>query len=106
MRTLPPTESLHDRLYWTKSTLRSLITIDANVRGGVPCFTGSSVTVALVLHKLGKGSWIIHISRDTGLEPTTISLLLEALVVYFDHQWTSVEAVTTGLRDVFFEDIK
>lgn len=84
-RALRHEEWIVERLRFAAIMLRDSVTIDAEIRGGVPVLKGTRVPVAQVLAEIADNATISEIADDLDLEQEVIVKLLEGMAIHLDH---------------------
>jgi uncharacterized protein (DUF433 family) len=85
-RTAAPDEAdwLAERIRHATSTLRQVVNIDPDVRGGVPVLRGTRFTLAQLLAELAEGRSVSEIADAFRLNKEQIQQVLESLATYLD----------------------
>lgn len=83
-RALRHEEWIVERLRFAAIMLRDSVTIDAEIRGGVPVLKGTRVPVAQVLAEIADNATVSEIADDLDLEQEVIVKLLEGMAIHLD----------------------
>jgi uncharacterized protein (DUF433 family) len=77
-------EWISERLRIAAMMLRDSVTIDTQVRGGVPVLRGTRVPIAQILAEVADDAKVSEIAENLDIDPDLIVAILEGLAIHLD----------------------
>jgi uncharacterized protein (DUF433 family) len=77
-------EWIAERLRFAAMMLRGSVTIDAEIRGGVPVLRGTRVPVAQILAEIAGDARVSEIADDLDLDMEVVVKVLEGMAIHLD----------------------
>ncbi len=73
-----------NRLRLSAQQLREVVTIDPDIRGGVPVLSGTRISIAQIFIEISEGESIVEMSNEYGIGISVLKALFEGMATHFD----------------------
>lgn len=75
---------IEERLRFAVSVLRESVTVDPDIRGGVPVLKGTRIPVSQILAEIADDASVSEIAQDLDLDAELLVKLLEGMAIHLD----------------------
>ena len=76
------------RLWVSGIMLCECVTVDPEIRGGVPVLNGTRITIAQIIGEVADGRSIVELSEAFDLNETRLRSLFEGMAIQFDRPFS------------------